>query len=50
MSEQEHSQEPEEREEIVEDLDVPEEQAGEVEGGSGNTKWGDIELKRGVDN
>jgi hypothetical protein len=43
MSEQEHSQEPEEREETVEDLDVPEDQADEVEGGQ---KWGDIELKR----
>jgi hypothetical protein len=33
MSEQEHSQEPEEREETVEDLDVPEEQAEDVSGG-----------------
>jgi hypothetical protein len=46
MSEQEHSQEPEEREETVEDLDVPEDEARDVEGGTGgNTKWGDIELK-----
>lgn len=47
MSEQEHSQDSEEREETVEDLDVPEDQAEEVEGGA--QKWSDIELKRGVD-
>jgi hypothetical protein len=33
MSDQEHSQEPEEREETVEDLDVPEEQGEDVAGG-----------------
>jgi hypothetical protein len=47
MSDQEHSQGSEEREETVEDLDVPEDQADEVEGGA--NKWGDIVLKRGVD-
>lgn len=44
MSEQEHSQEPDEREETVEDLEVPEEQADDVEGGA------QIPLKRGIDN
>jgi hypothetical protein len=44
MSEQEHSED-QERDETVDDLEVPEEQAGDVEGGSGNTKWGDVELK-----
>ena len=43
-----------EREETITDLDVPEGDAGDVKGGQtdvikvmGNTKWGDIELKRG---
>ena len=40
MSEQEQSQEPEEREETVDDLDVPEEDAENVDGG----------IKRGIDN
>lgn len=47
MSDQEHSQDSDERDETVEDLEVPEEQAGEVEGGA--QKWSDIELKRGID-
>jgi hypothetical protein len=33
MSEHEHSQESDEREETIEDLDVPEEQADDVAGG-----------------
>jgi len=45
MSDQEHQDE--EREETVDDLDVPEEEAGAVEGGA--NKWGNIELKRGID-
>ena len=52
MTEQEQPQD-EEREETVADLDVPEDEARDVEGGAakatGNTKWGDIELKRGID-
>jgi hypothetical protein len=39
MSEQEPSQEPEEREETIDDLDVPEDDAENVEGG----------IKRGID-
>jgi hypothetical protein len=49
--------------ERVEDLDVPESDSEDVKGGAlnqflkidpknapaGNTKWGDIELKRGLD-
>jgi hypothetical protein len=51
MTEQEHPQD-EEREETVADLDVPEDEAGDVEGGGrvpGVNKISNITLKRGVD-
>ena len=39
MSEQEQSQDSEEREETVEDLEVPEEQSDEVQGGVSSDNW-----------
>jgi hypothetical protein len=41
MTEQEHSKEPEEREETVEDLDVPDGQTEDVKGGA--FKWGEAD-------
>jgi hypothetical protein len=49
MSEHEHTEpEQDEREDAVEDLDVPEGQTDDVSGG-GTNKTGDITLKRGID-
>jgi hypothetical protein len=43
MSDQEHEQQSEEssdeREETVKDLDVPEEESADVQGGQGKQKW-----------